>query len=554
LFAREDLEAHGGTTDRSTGSGSEMSRMNAYAQMSVRLKIYSLVAVFSALAGGLGVFAAVQMTAISQHTQAAASQGAVGTALGELKGALVQIRLSVLQVAAALPADKGASLSALRADYVTLDTVIASYATNYEAANGTPPPNLETFTTSLDQYKSMIERELMPAAVANEHESFAINLPGASAIAVSMLGDVKLMEEQIVTETNALAADSRAAARTSIVITIALLALVIVVGIVFGSIIANGIRRSVLAVKTAVDAMATGDLTVRPDISTRDEVGQMASALLVAQDSLRALIAGVVETAGTVATAAEELSTSNTQVAAGSAETSVQAGVVAAAAEQISRDVQTVAAGAEQMGASIRGIARNANDAAEVATTATGVAQATNVTVTKLGASSQEIGDVVKAIALIAEQTNLLALNATIEAARAGSAGKGFAVVAGEVKELARETARATEEITQRVAAIQIEAASAVVGLGEIASIIAAINGYQLTIASAVEEQTATTNEMSRSVTEVATGSGEIASNISAVAGGAASSSEVLLQMGASVLELASTSADLRQRVAAFTY
>ncbi|MGV8972605.1 MAG: methyl-accepting chemotaxis protein [Rhodoglobus sp.] len=330
--------------------------------------------------------------------------------------------------------------------------------------------------------------------------------------------------------------------------------LAIALAIALGAAMSRSIVRPLRRCADALKAMATGDLTVTADATGRDEVGDMARALATAQAALRSTLSGVAETARAVAVAAEGLSIANTEVANGSDESSAQAGVVAAAADQVSRNVQTVAAGAEQMGASIREIAQNANEAAKVAARATDVVVATNTTVSKLGESSVEIGAVVKTITKIAEQTNLLALNATIEAARAGEAGKGFAVVAGEVKELARETARATEEITRRVEAIQVDTTDAVAAMDEIGLIIASINDFQLTIASAVEEQTATTNEMSRSVTEAATGSVEIASNITGVAQSAASASQKLEQMGTSVDELAHLSGDLHFRVSAFTY
>jgi methyl-accepting chemotaxis protein len=189
-----------------------------------------------------------------------------------------------------------------------------------------------------------------------------------------------------------------------------------------------------------------------------------------------------------------------------------------------------------------------------VAATAVAEAEATTVTITKLGTSSQEIGAVVKAITSIAEQTNLLALNATIEAARAGEAGKGFAVVANEVKELAQETARATEDIARRVEAIQGDTTKAIAAIGGISEVIGSINDYQLTIASAVEEQTATTNEMSRSVQEAAGGSTEIAANITGVSAAASSTTQALGQTRMAVDELSRMASDLRGSVARFTF
>jgi methyl-accepting chemotaxis protein len=230
------------------------------------------------------------------------------------------------------------------------------------------------------------------------------------------------------------------------------------------------------------------------------------------------VLKGVTDNSQALSSAAGELSAVSEQMSANAEETAAQSNAVSAAAEEVSANVQTVAAGTEEMSASIREIARNAAEAAKVARDAVSLATTTNGIVTKLGDSSTEVGNVIKVITSIAQQTKLLALNATIEAARAGEAGKGFAVVANEVKELAKETAKATEDISRRIEAIQSDTRGAVTAIGQISTTINQINDIQTTIASAVEEQTATTNEMTRNVSEGAKGTNEIARNISGVA------------------------------------
>ena len=336
--------------------------------------------------------------------------------------------------------------------------------------------------------------------------------------------------------------------------TVTLLALLI--GLVFaatvGMAVVRMIRRQLATVSAALSAVADGDLTVAAEVRSSDELGAMAAAVNRARDGLCGTVRSLTTGAQTLAESTGRLTGVTARLAEGARNAATQAGVVAAAAGDVSTSVQSVAAGSDEMGASIREISQNANNAAHVASNAVGVAQRTNETVAKLGTSSAEIGNVVKVITAIAEQTNLLALNATIEAARAGEAGKGFAVVATEVKDLAQETAKATEDIVRRVETIQTDTSSAVDAIGEISRIIAEINDYQVTIASAVEEQTATTNEMSRSIGDAAGGSSNIADNINGVARAAQATTGTLTEADASVAELTRVSDELRRVVARF--
>src|SRR5580658_7612463 len=290
-------------------------------------------------------------------------------------------------------------------------------------------------------------------------------------------------------------------------------------------------------------AEGEGDLTKRLEIVTHDELGELAKWFNTFLDQIHHIISQVSGTAERVARASDELNTTSQQITANSEETSAQA---------VSQNLQTVAIGAEGMEASIKEIAKNASEAAKVATSAVKAAETTTITVSKLGESSCEIGQVIKVITSIAQQTNLLALNATIEAARAGEAGKGFAVVANEVKELAKETAKATEDISRKIEAIQTDTQAAVGAIAEISSVINQINGISNTIATAVEEQNATTNEMARNVSEAARGSGEITSNISGVAQAADSTSRGASDTQKAAQQLVETSAELRRLVEQF--
>ena len=317
---------------------------------------------------------------------------------------------------------------------------------------------------------------------------------------------------------------------------------------------AEQLRTKVDQMLSAVRAAAAGDLTVEVPVQGEDPIGQMGEGLASFLADLRTSVGEIAQAADSVAAAAEELTATSNEMGANAEETSAQANVVSAAAEQVSANVNTVASGAEQMAASIKEIAANASTANSVATEAVATATRTNDTVSKLGESSAEIGQIIKVITSIAQQTNLLALNATIEAARAGEAGKGFAVVANEVKELAKETARATEDISQKIDAIQSDTTDAVEAIAAIGGIIDKISGIQNTIASAVEEQAATTAEIGRNVNEAARGSNEIAQNISAVAEAAASTSSGVTETQASAGELARTSTTLKSLVERFRY
>ncbi len=314
------------------------------------------------------------------------------------------------------------------------------------------------------------------------------------------------------------------------------------------------LARKVELVLEVVNAAGQGDLTRTVEIDGDDAIGQVATSLNEVLTSWRESIANMAGTAESLAVSAEQLTILSQGMGEGASLTADRAGSASSASVQVSSSIQTVASAAEEMTASIREIAKNATEASTVATSAVTVASDAQTTVASLGESSAEIGQVIKVITSIAQQTNLLALNATIEAARAGDAGKGFAVVANEVKELAKETARATEDISRKIEAIQSDTSGAVDAISEISEVIGRINEIQATIASAVEEQTATTNEIARSVTEAAAGANGIAEDVTQVASAASDTTQGAQNTLQSATELATIAAELKRMVGQFRY
>lgn len=310
----------------------------------------------------------------------------------------------------------------------------------------------------------------------------------------------------------------------------------------------------VLRGRMADIADGDGDLTRRLAFHRDDEIGSLAAEFDRFVTGIQSLVGKVAGTAAGLASSAASLSATSEQIATSAHDATRRAESASSAAEQVSTNVASVAGAAEEMGSSIREIAHNAHRAAGVAIDAVSMADTTNAAISRLGESSLDIGSVVKLITEIAQQTNLLALNATIEAARAGEAGKGFAVVADEVKDLAQETARATDDISRRIESVRNDSRDAIAAIEAIRVVISQISDYQVTIASAVEEQSATTSEMGRGFTEVTTGSAEIARSIAGVASASSTTLTSVASARVTTDELRKVADELKALVSRFTY
>ena len=519
----------------------------------LRGRLLAAILVVALTTVGVGAFGIQRMSVLSEKAEQVYTDGAapldalrqMQSAWWELSAQTARANIVSLPPATIADAQQGAvaalqRLTELSQTTATMPLTPAGRAA-FDRANGA----IEAYLTALTQLRQAggsaplsVVGPLLQTMDTNE-TAIDESLLAATAAAGEAAG-----------ATAAEAADANRSART---LTLVIVAVGLAISVVLALLVGRGVTRPVQRIRTVLGQVAAGDLTARAGRTGGAELGEMARSLDDTLDAIGEVLRLVDDSATRLGDAARKLTAASDAIADNARTAAGQADAVVATAGAVASSVDTVATGSAQIETAIREIAHNATEAARVAGQAVDVAEATTRTVGRLGDSSQEIAAVVKLINGIAEQTNLLALNATIEAARAGEAGKGFAVVAGEVKELAQETARATEDISSRVEAIQADTAGAVDAIGRISAVIGEINDFQSTIAAAVEEQTATTNEMNRNVAEAANGSQDIAAAISGLAAGTQQTNDRVADAQRAAGELARMSGELQDAVRRFT-
>ncbi|CAO3445397.1 Methyl-accepting chemotaxis sensor/transducer protein [Azospirillum largimobile] len=556
--------------------------MNPLSRVGIGPKIYFVVFLLSVVAAGLAAFMANTLNRVDgNYSDLITTDIEFAQKLERMRGDVANLgremnNVLLLQDPAGLPA-LAKSVTEIQAAIAASNTVVTRLA----------KPETTATVGRMTDMMATIKRAL-PAVMALKEKG---DHAGAAALYAKecrpLVVDTYNTAAKLADEVNAgvqrssdrLSDDTDAAIRWAIsgmIVAILLAAATSVVIAVFG------IRRPITALNDVMEQLAKGDATVTVTGADRgDEVGSMARTVEVFKqnlinnrrmeqeakdaearaaaektrtmnalaDSFEASVQGVV---GAVSSAATQLQSNAESMSSTAEETTRQASSVAAASDQTLSNVQTVASAAEELASSISEIARQLESATRMSRSAVDEAQRTNATVESLAQAAERIGSVVQLIQEIASQTNLLALNATIEAARAGEAGKGFAVVASEVKSLANQTARATEEISGQIQAIQKETHGAVGAIRGIADTVQQVNQIATSIASAVEEQTAATGEISRNVQQAAQGTAEVSRSIMGVNDASQeagrSAAEVLQAAGS----LGNQAQNLRESVNAF--
>jgi methyl-accepting chemotaxis protein len=524
------------------------------ADRSVGTKIMTAVGVAAAAIALVATVGMIDMYRLHTNAEQLYDKSMIPmTHLADLHNSELKSRLDVHRVALAqTPKDRQDRRDGLAETDAELAAAEKAYAaTSAEAGS----PEFAKFVTSWNAYLQMRDARMIPLAMKGDAAGFA---KLQSDVAQPLIGDAADALDALQVQETARAAGEAAAAQKTfadgrdliLTVTGPVLAIALLLGWWVTRLIVGPLRR----VSAVLEGVADGDLTGAVGPVHHDEVGRMAAALDRANQRTRTVVQSFAASTTTLAEVAGRTATINADIASRAGESSAQTDLVTATSGDVSANVQTVAASTDEMRSSIAEIATCSSRAATVASQAVNAAQATNDTVARLGVSSTEISNVVKAITSIAGQTNLLALNATIEAARAGEAGKGFAVVAGEVKDLAQETAHATEDITRRVQTIQVDTEAAIEAIGQILEVVNEISNNQQTIAAAVEEQTASASEISRSIAEAAQGAATIADNMAGLSDAAGATGTGIRNSQAATAELSRTSGELQELVRQFRF
>ncbi|WP_232631583.1 methyl-accepting chemotaxis protein [Methylobacterium sp. Leaf118] len=542
---------------------------------------FSLLAVVAAIQGGLSI---AKLSAINGEVRAIADNWLPSVGLiGDISTATRDERVKTYRYVAT--SDTPQLLTDNEKSVRASQKALADLRKAYEPLIASPEERAvyERFSATWATYMRQVE-EIVGLMQAGRRAEALTLLAGADTLKLAQDSTKALQENLALNKRGAKdsvdhAVGSADSATLTAWIAMAVTLLSALLAALFGWL---GISRPIEGMTGAMGRLAAGDATIAvPGRGRSDEIGAMSAAVQVFKENLiraRALeeetalaragaeaqrkaaardmadaferaVGGVV---GGLSAAATELQATAQQMTATAAQTANQSGTVAAAAQEAATNVGTVAAAAEQLGASVQEIGRQVDGSAAMAQAAVSEAGQTAALVRDLSDAASRIGDVVAMIATIAGQTNLLALNATIEAARAGEAGRGFAVVAAEVKELANQTARATDEISSQIGRIQASTGQAVQAIDGIAGRIREISGVATSIAAAVEEQGAATQEIVRNVAQAAGGTGAVTANIAGVAQAAEETGAASAQVLASASELSRQSEHLGAEVARF--